>query len=248
MTLKIIILGALQGLTEFFPVSSSGHLVIAQHVLNITQDVVFLDLFLHIGTVLALLTFFRKDILLALKNPKMLWYIAIVTIITGAIGIIFKKSLESLFNSAHDTAIQLLINGVILLAIPFFKDRNREPKAADSVVMGIAQGISIIPGISRSGLTISSLLALGVKKDEAFRFSFIASIPAIIGAFLFEAKDVALTSSYSPIALSAGLAASFIFGMFALFGLGKLIHNKKFHLFGYYCIILAVILLFFFKI
>ncbi len=246
--LKIIILGAVQGLTEFFPVSSSGHLVIFQHFFNITKDVVFLDTFLHIGTVLALLTFFRKDILLALKNPKMLWYIAIVTLITGLIGITFKKNLESLFNSAHYTAIQLLINGVILLAVPLFKDRHRSPGAADSVVTGIAQGISIIPGISRSGLTISSLLAMGVKKEEAFRFSFIASIPAIIGAFLLEAKDIAFSSSYSPITLSAGLAVSYLFGMLALFGLDKIIHNKKFHLFGYYCVLLAIILLFFFKI
>ena len=245
---KIIILGALQGLTEFFPVSSSGHLVIAQHFLDITKDVVFLDLFLHMGTVLALLTFFRKDILLALKNPKMLGYIAIVTLITGLIGITFKKNLESLFNSAHYTAIQLLINGVILLAVPLFKDRHRYPGAADSVVMGIAQGVSIIPGISRSGLTISSLLAMGIKKEEAFRFSFIASIPAIIGAFLLEAKDIAFSSSYNPITLSAGLAASYLFGMLALFGLNKIIHNNKFHLFGYYCILLAIILLFFFKI
>lgn len=245
---KIIILGALQGLTEFFPVSSSGHLVIAQHFLDITKDVVFLDTFLHIGTVLALLTFFRKDILLALKNPKMLWYIAIVTLITGLIGITFKKNLESLFNSAHYTAIQLLINGVILLAVPFFKERHRYPGAADSVVMGIAQGVSIIPGISRSGLTISSLLAMGIKKEEAFRFSFIASIPAIIGAFLLETKDIAFSNSYNPVTLSAGLAASYLFGMLALFSLDKIIHNKKFHLFGYYCVLLAIILLFFFKI
>jgi undecaprenyl-diphosphatase len=245
---KLIILGAIQGLTEFFPVSSSGHLVIAQHVLNITKDVVFLDIFLHIGTVLALLTFFRKDILLALKNPKMLRNIAVVTLITGVIGITFKKTFESLFNSAHDTAIQLLINGAILWAVPFFKDRQRLPGTSDSVVMGIAQGISIIPGISRSGLTISSLLALGVKREEAFRFSFIASIPAIVGAFLYEAKDLAFSSSYNPIALSAGLAASYLFGLLALSGLGKAIHNKKFHLFGYYCVFLAITLLFFFKI
>jgi len=246
--LKIIILGAIQGLTEFFPVSSSGHLVIFQHFFNITKDVVFLDTFLHVGTILALLTFFRKDILLALKNPKMLRNIAIVTLITGIIGITFKKTFESLFNSAHYTAIQLLINGAILLAVPLFKDRGRDPKTSDSVVMGIAQGAAIIPGISRSGLTISSLLAMGVKKEEAFRFSFIASIPAIIGAFLLEAKDTMSSNSYAPIALFVGLTASYLFGMLALFGLNKIIHNNKFHLFGYYCILLAIILLFFFKI
>lgn len=248
MVLKIIILGALQGLTEFFPVSSSGHLVIAQHFLNITKDVVFLDLFLHIGTVLALLTFFRKDILLALKNPKMLGYIAVVTLITGVIGITFKKTFESLFNSAHDTAIQFLINGAILLLVPLFKEKQKHPGIAESVVMGVAQGTAIIPAISRSGLTIVSLLAMGVNKEEAFRFSFVSSIPAIMGAFLLEAKDMNFSASFKAWDLSAGLATSYLFGMLALFSLDKIIHNKKFHLFGYYCVLLAIILLFFFKI
>jgi undecaprenyl-diphosphatase len=243
--IKIVILGAIQGLTEFFPVSSSGHLVIAQHFLGITGNVVFLDVLLHIGTILAIFVFFFKDILRALKNPKMIGLIAIVTLITDVIGITFKNVLEPLFHSAHATAIQILINGVILLMIPFFKERQRQPGLMDSAIMGVAQGVAIIPGISRSGLTIASLLATGIKREEAFRFSFIASIPAIIGAFLLEAKDANLAASFSTAALLTGVATSFAFGMLALGWLKKLINSKKFYLFGYYCIAFGIVFLFF---
>lgn len=245
--IKIILLGAIQGLTEFFPVSSSGHLVIAQHYLGITGNLVFLDVLLHIGTILALFVFFFKDILRALKSPKTIGLIAIVTLITGVIGIAFKKTLESLFNSTHATALQVLINGMILLTIPFFKERQRQPGLMDSAVMGVAQGVAIIPGISRSGLTITSLLAIGIKREEAFRFSFIASIPAIIGAFLLEAKDADLAASFPTAALLAGIATAFAFGMLALCGLKKLIDSKKFYLFGYYCICFGIVFLIFLR-
>ncbi len=246
--LKISVLGAIQGLTEFFPVSSSGHLVIAQTSLGLTRDILFLDTFLHIGTLFALLTFFFKDILRAFRTPKILACIAIATAATGLIGIIFKKGLESLFASAHDTAWQLLVNGLILLLIPLFKERGKKPGVSSSIVMGTAQGISIIPGISRSGLTIASLLAMGINKDEAFQFSFIASIPAIFGAFLLEAKDVHFSSSYSPLALAGGLLSSYAFGLLALYILKKVVHRQKLHYFGYYCIALSLALLFYFKI
>ncbi|MBI5873640.1 MAG: undecaprenyl-diphosphate phosphatase [Candidatus Omnitrophica bacterium] len=246
--LKIIFLGALQGLTEFFPVSSSGHLVIAQHFLNIDKDILFLDTFLHIGTILALLTFFLKDIIRAFKSLRTLKCIAVATFATAIIAIVFKKTLESLFASAHYTAIQFMINGVILLLVPFLKKGDRKPGIADSAVMGIAQGVAIIPAISRSGLTIVSLLARGVKKEEAFSFSFIASIPAITGAFLMEAKDIHFSSSYNPRDLTVGLIASYALGILSLFALGKIIKNQKLHLFGYYCILLGMGLLFIFKI
>ncbi len=246
--IKYIFLGAIQGLTEFLPVSSSGHLVIAQHFLGIDKDVVFLDCLLHIGTIFALFTFFFKDILETLKSLKMLKNIALVTLITGAIGITFKDAFEALFHSAHSTAWQLLINGVILSLVPLFKEKERSPGTTDSAVMGVAQGISIIPGISRSGLTIVSLLARGIKKEEAFRFSFIASIPAIIGAFLLETKNVCAIRSFSPSSLSAGLITSYIFGLLALIILKNAVKKQKLQFFGYYCIALSLVLLYILRI
>jgi undecaprenyl-diphosphatase len=249
MIIKIAILGAIQGLTEFFPVSSSGHLVIAQHFLSIKENVVFLDIFLHTGTILALLTFFFKDILKVFKDPKMLGYIATVTIITGVIGITFKRTFESMFLSTHDTAIQLLINAVILLSVPFLKEKNKNIKLPDCIIMGIAQAVSIIPGISRSGATIVSLLARGINREEAFRFSFLASIPAITGAFLVEAKDVNFKNmAFDLRELSAGFITSYLFGILALVILNKIIKKQKLHYFGYYCLLLGTALLYFIKL
>ncbi|HAJ56199.1 MAG TPA: undecaprenyl-diphosphatase [Candidatus Omnitrophica bacterium] len=241
--LKIIILGAIQGLTEFFPVSSSGHLVIAQHYLGMTEDVVLLTALLHIGTILALLTFFSKDVWAAIKTPKTLWYTAVVTAVTSVIGLCFRKNFETLFNSARLVAVFIVINGLILSLTRFFKKGKRSPGLADSALMGVAQGLAITPGISRSGFTITTLLARGVEKEQAFRFSFIVSIPAIIGAFLLEAKDVDLSIHLSPLAITAGLAASYIFGLAALSCLSKIIKADKLHWFGYYCLSLGVVLL-----
>ncbi len=249
MIIKTIILGCVQGLTEFLPVSSSGHLVVTQHFLHISENVVFLDTFLHLGTILALYVFFYKDIIKTFKTPKILLYIGIVTVITGFIGIVFKKPLEELFNSIRDTALQLIVNGIILLLIPFFKERQKPIKLPDSIIMGLAQAAAIIPGISRSGATIASLLARGINKDDAFRFSFIASIPAILGAFILEAKDIDIKNiPYTIKDMSAGIISAFMFGILALFILKNTIKNNKIHYFGYYCLIFGIILIYIFKI
>lgn len=241
--LKIIILGAIQGLTEFFPVSSSGHLVIAQHFLGIKEDAVFLITLLHIGTIMALLTFFSKDIWKALKTPEALWRIAIVTAVTGSMGLIFRKNFESLFDSTMLVAVFIIINGLILSLTRFFKKGIRPPGLIDSAIMGVAQGFAITPGISRSGLTITTLLARGIEREQAFQFSFIASIPAIIGAFLIEAKNIDSSVSLNPVVVSAGLATSYLVGMASLLGLKKVIRSGKLHWFGYYCLLLGFIIL-----
>ena len=243
--LKFIVLGAIQGLTEFLPVSSSGHLVIAQHFLGQVKNVIFLDVLLHIGTVLALLTFFFKDIISALKNFKMIGYIAVVTLITGIIGITFKKIFESFFHSVLYVAVFLIFNGFILILTRFFRDGQREPNIIDSTIMGAAQGLAIAPGISRSGMTIAVLLSRGIKKEEAVRFSFMASIPAIIGAFFMELKDMPSFSVFNPKELILSMGTSYLFGLVALLLLMKTVKMKKFYLFGYYCFILGISLLFF---
>lgn len=243
---KLIFLGALQGLTEFFPVSSSGHLVIAQNFLGIDKNIIFLDTFLHMGTLFALVTFFFNDIRASFKNPKTTGFIALVTIMTGIIGLTFKKIFESFFVSTHWVAIFLLINGIILIATRFLKERERKVNAVDSIIMGVAQGLAITPGISRSGLTITALLGRGVQKDEAFRFSFIASIPAMIGAFFLEAGKIDRATTFNPLSLTAGLAASYLFGIMALLALRRIIRNNKLHGFGIYCLFYGALLLYFF--
>ena len=187
--LKFIALGILQGFTEFLPVSSSGHLVMAEHFLKINSGTVFLAVVLHLGTLLALTVYFFREIAKALRNLRTIALIAVVTIITGVFGLAFKKIFESFFDNPRTVAFFLIVNGFILLSTKFFKEKTREPGLFDAAVMGLAQSFAIAPGLSRSGLTITSLLARGIQKEKAFKFSFIASIPAIVLAFLLEFKE-----------------------------------------------------------
>lgn len=246
---KFMILGILQGLTEFFPVSSSAHLVIIQHFLGFKEELVFLDVSLHVGTILSLLVFFGKDIWKVLKNGRMIGLIAIVTAVTGIIGLPFHKFFKGFFDNPSLVAVILAFNGLLLLATQWIKKENRQPGLADSFWMGAAQAIAITPGISRSGATISSLLFRKIGLDSAFQFSFLASIPAILGAFLYEAKDVDWKhlGSFRPADLMAGIFCAFLSGILALVLLKKILHRDKFHLFGYYCLAAGLVFFLFLR-
>lgn len=237
----MLLLGILQGLTEFLPVSSSGHLVIAQHYLKIEGDVLFLDTLLHVGTLGAVLAFFFRDIRTWLKDIRKIGLVLLVTLITGLVGISFRQIFESAFSSVRLVSFFLIINGLVLLATRLLREKNKTPDIKDSIVMGLAQGIAIIPGLSRSGSTISALLCRGIGREEAFRFSFIASIPAILGAFLFELKYAHKIPAQDFPGLILGIAASFVVGLIALHVLAHFVKSHRFHLFGYYCLALGTL-------
>jgi len=247
--LKLILLGAIQGLTEFLPVSSSGHLVIVQRFLGLQENLVFLDISLHIGTLFALATFFFKDILSACKDARMILRILIVTVVTGLIGLAFKKIFESFFAAPALVSVLLIVNGLFILSTRFIKKGGRLPGYADSALMGLSQGIAITPGISRSGATICTLLARKIEPGQAFRFSFLASIPAILGAFILEAKDADWTkiTEYRPLDVTAGIVTAYFFGILALFILKKTLLGGRFHVFGYYCVLAGTAFLLFVK-
>lgn len=244
---KFILLGAIQGLAEFLPISSSGHLVIARHFLGLTEDALPLIVLLHVGTLLAIFTYFRRDITAAFKDPRLLKNIALATVATGLIALTFKKNFEALFGAPRAVSIFLLVNGCILMLTPFFKERKNETGRRDSILFGLAQGVAVIPGISRSGLTITALLACGLARKEAFCFSFLASIPAVAGAFLLECKAAAAHPSFGLTNLLAGLAASYVFGLISLAWLSRIVIAKKFHLFGWYCLAAGTAFLFLLK-
>jgi undecaprenyl-diphosphatase len=246
--LKYIFLGIVQGLTEFFPVSSSGHLVILQRLLGVTGQELAVSVILHFGTLLALVVFFFKDILALLRDIRSLILIAVVTIITGVIGLTGKDFFEGLFNSPKSVAFCLIITGVVLIrARRFINSRRNVLDIVDALVLGLAQGIAIIPGISRSGITISTLLFRKIDKETAFKFSFLAAIPAIFGAGLLEAKKVGAALQDNSTPLLAGFIASFITGIFALWILRMVLRKAKLHYFGIYCIIIALITLVFIR-
>jgi len=246
--LKYITLGVVQGLTEFLPVSSSAHLVIMQRILGITGQELMLSIILHLGTTLALIIFFFKDILKVLRNIKLLSYIIIVTIITGIVGILGKDFFTSLFSAPKLIAIALIFTGIILLLTKKFMQAKRTNLGIkDAFVLGFTQAVAIIPGISRSGITVSTLLFRKIDRETSFRFSFIASIPAVLGAALLEAKDITFTYQADLKNFMIGFLFSLLSGIASLWLLKIILHKAKLYYFGYYCILLAIITLLFIK-
>jgi len=183
-TFQAIFLGLIQGLTEFIPVSSSGHLVIIQHFLEIEENQLLFNVVLHIGTLLPIFIIFWRDIkemiLFKKKKRKEIFYILIAIIPTGIIGILFEDFFENLFSNSFLTALMLIITGTILYFTEKINSGDKEIKQLklwQPLLVGIAQGGAIIPGISRSGTTIAASIFQGLNRKEAARFSFLISIP-----------------------------------------------------------------------
>jgi undecaprenyl-diphosphatase len=240
--LDIIILAIIQGLTEWLPISSSGHLVITQKALGLNLPLIY-SAILHVGTLIVVLAAFRKDIAniiqaLAKRNfeteeGKLALFIATGSIPIAIVGVAFQDFIESLFSSFLAVGISLLITGSILF-VSEKRTGNRKLNIQDSLLIGIAQAFAIIPGISRSGVTVATGLLRKVDKARAFRFSFLLSVPAILGATIIEAKDLTQTNiDLAPLLLGATI--SMLVGYASLKLLQKIVMNKKFHLFAYYC-------------
>lgn len=246
--IEYIILGIVQGLTEFLPVSSSGHLVILERVFGISTGQVTTSVILHLGTLLALCIFFFKDILGLFRHPRALWLIFIVTFITGIIGVSGKGFFEELFSLPKFVALSWIVTGIILiLTSKFMQAKRHRVTLKDAFILGAAQGIAIIPGISRAGVTISTLLFRGVDRETSFHFSFLASIPAILGAAIVESRDINFVFQGEPKYFIAGFLFSLLAGLASLRILHTVIRKAKLHYFGYYCFLIAIITLLFIK-
>jgi undecaprenyl-diphosphatase len=240
--LRYGLLGIIQGFTEFFPVSSSGHLVILGRLCGLQGGELATVLILHLGTTLALLVFFFRDILNLLRSPKTVLFVLLANVVTGIIYKAGADFFESQFRAPRSAAVALLITGVVLILSKKFMQAKRErPNFKDALVLGLAQGLAIAPGISRSGLTISALLFRGLKRQESFRFSFLAAIPAILGACILKAKEISSFSGLAAADLTAGFIFSFLSGLLALRILKKVITEARLHYFGYYCLIAAIL-------
>ncbi|MCM8780255.1 MAG: undecaprenyl-diphosphate phosphatase [Candidatus Omnitrophica bacterium] len=244
--IKYILLGIVQGLTEFLPVSSSGHLVILQNIMGLRGKELATITFLHLATALALVIFFAKDIIKALRDLRLIIFIIIVTFITGVIAITGKDFFEQLFSSVKVVSVSIIVTGIILIFASWLKQDDKQAGAKDAVILGFVQGLAIIPGISRSGTTITTLLFRGLSRQNAFRLSFLAAIPVIIAASLLELKDLTSLEA-DKINLSAGFIASFISGLFALFFLQRVVKAGKLNYFGFYCLLVGIISLVFLK-
>jgi undecaprenyl-diphosphatase len=261
---QAIILGIIQGLTEFLPVSSSAHLVFMTDVLHLPQNVAF-DTVLHLGTLVAVVGYFWKDVVKIIRSfissildlfkgkfkqglndepfKKLSWLIIIGTIPAGLAGILLKNEFEALFNNILYVGIFLIITGILLWASERVKPGHKDVKdmtLKNAIVIGIFQALSIAPGISRSGSTIAAGLYSGLNRELAARYSFLLSIPAILGAALVQVKDITSFDASTAV-LIAGFLAALIFGYLAIKLLMKIIKERTLMIFAYYCWIVGII-------
>lgn len=240
--LSAALLGILQGLTEFLPVSSSGHLVIAQSLIpGFTQTGVLFDVFLHAGTVGAVLYYFRKT-LFRLKM-KYLLLLLTGTIPVGIIGVLFGSIIEGFFQNIYLVGFALIFTGLLNYLTDTAKPKNKKVSIKNSLLVGMAQALAIVPGISRSGSTIFTGTSLGIKRQEAAQFSFLLSVPAIIGAnvlqFLSHGLDRVGNFSFYII----GFLTAFVSGVLAINLVLKFLLSQKFRIFSFYCLILGMLIL-----
>lgn len=257
-----IIFGTVQGLTEFLPVSSSGHLVLFQHFFGIEEPELFFDICLHAGTLVAIFFVFFQEIWSTLKtltrlpalsresgglkplfesNESIRISVLILssTVPTGIMGVLFHEIADRLFSNVALVGGMLLITGGLLWITKSFGTTGRsirEIGIKDSLIIGFVQGLAILPGISRSGATISTALILGIDREVAGRYSFLLSIPAILGAMVMGFESGLLEkSSASPAALTGGTLVAAFVGYLALKILLKIIKHGRLFTFSPYC-------------
>jgi len=247
--LEILILAVIQGVTEWLPISSSGHLVIAQEYLGLDLPVLF-DVLLHLGSLLVVLFVFWKDVLRVLKafarldfksqDGKLGLYIVLGSIATAAVGFVFREEFESYFHNLYAVGVAFIATGCfysLLYASRRHKHQGRPLNALDAVVIGLAQGVALIPGVSRSGSTITTGLLLKVEKKDAFRFSLLLFIPAVIGATVLTAVDAGnlFAATIDPVSLLIGLVVTVAVGYVSLRLLLRIVLKGRLYLFAYYC-------------
>lgn len=258
--LRYLFLACLQGLTEFLPISSSGHLVFFQEIIGFEEPLLSFDIILHLATVLAVIVFLRRDLYMIFKewvlafrkaskgvSLKEVWseleylrlfiYIFVALIPAILAGLFFHSVIDNMFNSLQVITVSFFVTGTILFLTKGRGDLNKKKQLTfiDSIVIGIAQAIAIIPGISRSGFTISSGIFRGLNNEMAARFSFLLSIPTIAAAAIYKLKDGLGEMSIGKLELSLSFIVAFLSGYLTLLILSKMIAKAKFHYFSFYC-------------
>ncbi len=258
--LEAIILGIIQGLTEFLPVSSSGHIELGKAILGVQlADPLLFSIVVHGATALSTIVIFRKIIIDLLKGlftfkwnseTQYAFKIILSMIPVGVVGILFEEQIEELFDgNVFFVGLMLLFTGVLLYLTTRAKERTGDVTFKNAFIIGLVQAIAILPGISRSGSTIAASLLLGINKSKAAQFSFLMVLPPILGTLLLKVLkfiEVSGTaeeavSMTSPMILSVGFAAAFISGLFACQWMIRIVRNSKLQYFAYYCFIVGAI-------
>ena len=259
MNPESVILGLIQGATEFLPVSSSGHLALAKIMAGYKDAPLAYDIVLHVATLLAVVAYFFKDIMSLLfewcygfvnanarrwAGWRLGWAVLAGTAVTAPFGFLLKKLVEERVSlSPMWLGINLLVTGALILSSRFLTPRSEHIRVKDGIFVGIMQGIAVLPGISRSGSTIWAGFIVGLSREDAFRFSFLLSIPAIVGALILETGELGASGFLRalPDGWFIGAAAAFASGFVSLVILKKLITSAKWWVFSIYCFTLGCV-------
>lgn len=252
--LQSMTLGLIQGTTEWFPISSTGHLRLAEHFFGLQVPLLF-DVVLHVGTLLVTLLYFRgaiKSVLLSLwhrdihsGDGKIVVPIIVASIPTALIAVLVGNDLDKYFSTLPMLATGFFVSGAVLVASRFSTERKDTISVPVALLVGVMQGLSIVPSLSRSGLTIAVLLLLGLKRDIAFKFSFLLSVPAVVGALgltLYQEHNALSLAGIGTFEIVASLAVTIAVSIVALKLLWKTLAAKKFYLFAVYCFAFGALL------
>ena len=257
--LEAIFLGIIQGLTEFLPISSSGHLEIVKALFgneSIGKESLFLTLVLHFGTALSTMVVFRKEIkeiLLGVfsfkpnEKRELAFKIVISMIPAAFIGLFFQEQIEMLFaQNLILVGIMLLVTATSLFLADLFKNTKKGVSFLNAFLIGIIQAIAVLPGISRSGFTISSAILLGIDREKAARFSFLMVLPLIFGSMAKTALDLkAIPENINLSSLILGFIFAFISGILACNWMISMVKKSQLKYFGFYCVVIGVLTLFY---
>jgi len=252
-----IVLGIVQGLGEFLPISSSGHLVLLQKVFGISEQTLFFDTMLHVGTLFAVVVVLWNDIMAILRRPiqPLTGFLIIATIPAVFAALVFGDQIEHAFNTGQFLGVSFLITTILLCTAEFLSRRISNTKGykkaaemnwLDALIIGIFQAIAIPPGISRSGATISGALSRRLDRDFAARFSFLLSIPVILGALVLNLKDLAKSGTAAAgigAEVITGTLTAAIVGFFAVKLMLKIVRERSLIGFAIYTAVLGVLIL-----
>jgi undecaprenyl-diphosphatase len=266
---SVIILGLVQGLTEFLPISSSGHLIIFRDILGLQNEMgLAFDAILQLSTTLAIILYFRKDLISIFKsifkrdiensslsldeknsiknNQKMFWIIIFATIPAIFFGLLLEDSMETIFRSSLLVSLTLLLGSLIMFLADKFAKQNKTLNLKNGFLVGLFQCLALIPGMSRSGMTISGGLLLGLKRDLAAKFSFLVAVPILIGSGLKKLFDLISGNqlfSNLGIEILIGSIFAFLSGLFAIHFLITYLKKNNFTIFIWYRVIIAILIL-----
>jgi undecaprenyl-diphosphatase len=241
----LILLGLLQGVAEFLPISSDGHLTIAQELLHKDFETVEINIVLHIGTLLSIVVVFWRDLLALVHQPRLCAAIVVATLPLIPVGLFLKDFLEAAFAETLWAGVGLCLTAVVLALFPRVEHDSRalaDVRLSDALVIGLFQALAPLPGVSRSGMTIFGGLLQGLSREAAAKFSFLIAVPAIGGATVLYGKDLLEGASEGTAAgpLLAGAGVAFAVGVVALRWLLKLVQSRRLWPFAIYCAIVGL--------